>query len=147
MKTHGIRFFAILIGTAALGGCATAPATPEVTLYERLGGKPAIEAVVGDFLAKVGSDSRVRHQPRPERVPALKILLTDLVCEATGGPCTYTGRDMKSAHAGMGITGAEFDAIVDDLVRTLNEYKVPEREKSDLLALLGPMRRDIAETP
>lgn len=147
MKTHGIRFFAMVFGMAALGGCATAPSTPEATLYERLGGKPAIEAVVGDFLAKVGSDGRVRHQPSPERVPVLKNLLTELVCEAAGGPCTYTGRDMRSAHAGMGITGDEFDAVVDDLVRTLNEYKVPEREKGELLALLGPMRKGIVENP
>lgn len=128
----------------AAGGCAR-HAKPEASLYDRLGGKPAITAVVGDFLQAVGSDVRVRHQPAPERVPMLAASLADLVCQATGGPCTYQGRPMKAVHAGMGITGGEFEAVVDDLVRTLNHYRVPEREQRELLALLAPMRDDIVE--
>jgi len=126
-------------------GCGRYASKPEPSLYDRLGGKPAITAVVGDFLQAVGNDGRVRHQPAPERVPALRALLVDLVCQASGGPCVYGGRDMKAAHAGMGISQAEFEAVVDDLVKTLDHYKVAEREKRELLALLGPMRNDIVE--
>jgi hemoglobin len=111
-----------------------------------LGGTPAITAVVGDFLDAVGHDTLVTHQPPPSRVPALQQSLVEMVCQAAGGPCVYKGRDMKSAHAGMGISQAEFDAVVDDLVQTLNTYEVPEREKSELLALLAPLRDDIVET-
>jgi hemoglobin len=74
-------------------------------------------------------------------------MLVDQICQASGGPCTYTGRDMKSAHAGMGISGGEFDALVGDLVATLNKFKVPELEKNELLGTLGPMKGDIVEKP
>jgi hemoglobin len=126
-------------------GCGKFAAKSEPSLYDRLGGTPAIAAVVGDFLGEVGKDARVRNQPPPEHVPALKQSLVDLVCQAAGGPCVYKGRDMKAAHAGMGITPAEFDAVVDDLVKTLDKYEVPAREKNELLALLAPMRGDIVE--
>ena len=71
----------------------------------------------------------------------------DLVCQASGGPCIYRGKEMKAAHAGMGISNAEFDAVVDDLVQTINKYKVGEREKNELLSLLAPMRTQIVEAP
>ncbi|MFO0765791.1 MAG: group 1 truncated hemoglobin [Nitrospiraceae bacterium] len=73
-------------------------------------------------------------------------MLVDQICQASGGPCTYTGRDMKSTHAGMGINSGDFDALVGDLVATLNQFKVPEREKNELLGALGPMK-DIVEKP
>ena len=64
---------------------------------------------------------------------------------ATGGPCTYAGRSMKEAHAGMDITEAEFEIMVDDLVQTLNAYKVPKKEQDELLALLAPMKSDVVQ--
>ena len=73
--------------------------------------------------------------------------LVDQICAASGGPCVYTGRDMRTAHAGMGISNADFDALVGDLVETLNKFKVPDREKNELLSVLGPMRKDIVERP
>jgi hemoglobin len=127
-------------------GCSRVASKPEPSLYDRLAGTPAITAVVGDFLAAVGNDERVKHQLPVERVPAVNTMLVEMVCQATGGPCVYTGRNMKAAHAGMGISHAEFDAVVDDLVQTLNKYKVPEREQQELLALLAPLRDDIVET-
>ncbi|MFZ5875683.1 MAG: group I truncated hemoglobin [Nitrospirota bacterium] len=136
----------VALGVLMAAGCSRFAAQPEPSLYDRLGGTPAITAVVGDFLEAVGNDGRVKNQPPPARVPALKQSLVDLVCQATGGPCVYKGRDMKAAHAGMGITQAEFDAVVDDLVKTLDKYEVPAREKNELLAMLAPMRDDIVET-
>jgi hemoglobin len=140
-------FKVIAVGAVFVAmGCSRFATKPEPSLYERLGGTPAITAVVGDFLKAVGADTRVEHQPPPSRVPALQQSLVEMVCHATGGPCVYKGRDMKSAHAGMGISQAEFDAVVDDLVQTLSTYEVPEREKNELLALLAPLRDDIVET-
>jgi hemoglobin len=72
-------------------------------------------------------------------------MLIDQVCEATGGPCTYTGRDMHETHDGMGVTAGEFDALVEDLVSTLDEFNVPKTEQDELLALLAPMRGEIVE--
>ena len=113
------------------------------TLFERLGGKGAITAVVEDFVGRVAADKRINGKFALANIPRLKMLLVEQICAASGGPCTYTGRDMKTAHAGMGITGAQFDALVEDLVATLDKFKVPGREKNELLSVLGPMKSDI----
>ena len=113
------------------------------TLFERLGGKGAITAVVEDFVGRVAADKRINGKFALANIPRLKMLLVEQICAASGGPCTYTGRDMKTAHAGMGITGPQFDALVEDLVATLDKFKVPGREKNELLSVLGPMKSDI----
>lgn len=153
----------ILVSLLALAGCATqsaatgdaktttnAGATAKAdeapkALYERLGGKPAIEAVIDDFLGRVGADERINSGFAVGHLPRLRQRLIELVCAATGGPCTYSGRDMGTAHAGMKITHEQFDALVGHLVATLDKFKVPEREKGELLGLLGPMRGSIVE--
>ena len=116
-------------------------------LYERLGGKPAITAVVEDFVGRVAADDRINGKFANTDIPRLKMLLVEQICQASGGPCTYTGRGMKATHAGMGVSNADFDALVGDLVATLNKFKVPEREKNELLGALGPMKKDIVEKP
>lgn len=115
------------------------------SLYERLGGKNAIVSVVDDFVARVADDSRINGKFGRSDVPRLKSMLVDQVCEATGGPCTYTGREMKDAHASMGVTTGEFGALVGDLVATLDHFSVPKAEQDELLALLAPMKDDIVE--
>lgn len=135
-----------------LSGCQSLAqrSTPSMTdkpLYERLGGKPAITAVVEDFVGRVAADSRINGKFTNTDIPRLKTLLVEQICQATGGPCTYTGRSMKATHAGMGVSNADFDALVGNLVATLNKFKVPEREKNELLGALGPMKMDIVEKP
>lgn len=115
------------------------------SLYERLGGLEAITAVVDSFTARCAGDERINKKFERTDIPRLKKMLVDQVCQATGGPCVYAGRDMKEAHDGMAVTAGEFDALVSDLVATLDEFQVPEAEKSELLNLLGPMRADIVE--
>ncbi|MDK3021118.1 group 1 truncated hemoglobin [Cupriavidus taiwanensis] len=145
-----MRIPAVLCGfllTALLGlaGCASPDrAQPATTsLYNRLGGMPAITAVVDDFVGNVATDTRINARFANANIPRLKTRLVEQICAGTGGPCTYGGLDMKTAHAGMAITNAEFDALVDDLVKSLNKFKVPEREQKELLGILGPMRKDI----
>src|SRR5215470_2302767 len=77
-------------------------------LYDRLGGKPAITAVVDDFIGNVAGDARINQRFANANIPRLKAMLVDQICEASGGPCKYTGQSMKVAHAGMKITDAEF---------------------------------------
>ena len=72
-----------------------------------------------------------------------KMKLVDQICQAAGGPCKYTGKDVKSAHAGMGVSSADFGALVEDLVGALDKFKVGEKEKGELLGALGPMQSDI----
>ena len=116
-------------------------------LFDRLGGKGAIEAVIDDFLGRVAGDELINAGFAVGHVPRLRQRLVELVCAASGGPCTYSGRDMVSAHAGMKITTAQFDALVGHLVATLDKFKVPAGEKGELLGLLGPMRSSIVEEP
>ena len=135
-----------VLSLVALSGCATTGekmATQEQSLYNRLGGKPAITAVVDDFVARVAADRRMNRFFANTDVPPFKAKLVDQICEASGGPCKYTGKDMKTAHAGMGVANIDFDALVEDLVTTLDKFKVPEKEKGELLGVLGPMRKDI----
>jgi len=120
-----------------------APAAAGKSLFERLGGKPAIEAVVASFVGRTTSDPRIKHRFHNTDATELKRLLVEFVCKATGGPCEYTGRDMKTAHAGMDLVDEEFTALVEDLVGALDELKVPEAEKKELLAALGPLKADI----
>jgi hemoglobin len=115
------------------------------SLYERLGGLDAITAVVDSFVARCAGDDRINGKFARTDVPRLKKMLVDQVCEATGGPCTYTGRGMRETHDGMEVTAGEFDALVEDLVATLDELDVPKAEQDELLGLLGPMRDDIVE--
>ena len=115
------------------------------SLYERLGGLDSITAVVDSFSARCAGDDRINKKFERTDIPRLKRMLVDQVCEATGGPCTYTGRDMRAAHAEMGVTAGEFGALVEDLVATLDEFDVPKAEQDELLGLLGPMRSDIVE--
>ena len=133
----------VAIGMVALAaaGCATFGGQP--SLYERLGGLPYIQIVVDDFVANVAADDRINKRFEKTNIPVLKKNLVDQICQASGGPCKYTGRDMKTTHTGMKITEAEWNATVEALVKTLDKYKVGEREKNDLLGLLGSMKGDI----
>jgi hemoglobin len=132
---------------ASAGGLAQ---TAQKPLYDRLGGQKAIVAVVDDFVAKVAADKRInaffaKTAADPKQLAAFKQKLVDQICEASGGPCKYKGRDMKSAHAGMGISMADFNALVEDLVAALNQFKVPKPDQTQLLGILGPMSKDIVE--
>jgi hemoglobin len=120
------------------------------SLYVRLGGKKAIKAVVDEFVNNVAGDGRInsffaKTASDPKRLKKFKGLLVDQICEASGGPCKYKGKDMKTAHAGMGVSGADFGALVEDLVKALDKFHVGETEKGELLGALGPMKGDIVE--
>ena len=147
----------LIIPTVGLSFCLTAgleaaDTSNNATLYQRLGGMPAIQAVVDDLVARILADSRVNHwfthaASDPEHAAAYKAKLADLICQATGGPCKYTGMDMISAHKGRGVTNEAFNSVVEDLVATLDKFKVPEREKSQLLGMLGAMKPMVVQEP
>jgi hemoglobin len=141
---------AILIPMAALilTACASAPsdAPSGPTLYQRLGGRESIKLIVDDFVTNMAADPRVNSRFKgldAARVAKLQTNLADQICDATGGPCAYLGKDMKSVHTGMGITEAEWNATVEDLVKSLTKYKVGQKEQQELLSALGGMKKDI----
>lgn len=118
------------------------------SLYDRLGGTTAIATVVDGFVANVAADARIikfftRVASDTAAMRQFKQKLVDQICQGSGGPCTYTGQDMRTAHASMGLTNADFDALVEDLVKALDAAGVQQKEKDDLLGILGPMRTDI----
>ena len=117
------------------------------SLFKRLGGKNAIVAVVDEFVARVGADQRINKFFAHTDLKKLKMHLVNQICEASGGPCKYTGRSMKETHMGMGVGSADFNALVEDLVAALDKFKVGAREKKELLSVLGRMMSDIVEKP
>jgi hemoglobin len=131
-----------------LGACASMPsnASSAPSLYKRLGGREGISLVVSDFTTIMVADPRVNERfkgLKPPEVEKFKSNLADQICDATGGPCSYLGKDMKTAHAGMKITEAEWTATVENLTKALDKNNVPAGAKQELLGALGPMKGDI----
>jgi hemoglobin len=146
-KTGVVRVVSAVLFLATLAG-PTGAFAKDKPLYDRLGGKQAISAVVDEFVSRVAADTRINRYfaqaaADPARLASFKGKLVDQICQATGGPCQYTGKDMKTAHAGMGITDADFNALVEDLSGALDKFKVGAKEKGELLGALGSMKPDI----
>ena len=132
-----------LILVVAVTASVALAAPQEKSLYQRLGGKPAITAVVDEFVSRVAADNRINHYfsadvADPARLATFKMNLVNQICQGTGGPCTYTGKDMKTAHAGMGITDAEFDAIAADLKDALAKLGEGHRQVRGRCAFANP---------
>jgi len=138
---------ATLAALLTVGGCATGPAAPAEppSLYQRLGGRDAIAAVVDEAIGNISVDTRINHRFGNAGIAHLKSTLVDLLCARSGGPCTYGGQDMATAHEGMNIRDDEFEALIQDLGRALDKFKVPASEKAEVLALLGRMKNAIIE--
>ena len=130
----------------ALWACATTMAAKPPSLYQRLGGREGIRGVVDEFVAVVVADDRIKGRftgLAPAAVEKLKTNLSDQICEATGGPCSYLGRDMKTTHKGMSISDTEWNATVEDLAKAMEKRNVAPEDQKALLGLLGPMKADI----
>ena len=119
--------------------------TQTKSLYDRLGGIDAINAVTESWVARVGGDDRANKKFARTDIARLKKEVVDQLCEATGGPCTYTGRSMQETHDGMKTTAGEFEVVMQHLDATLDELNVPKSEHDELVGLLRPMRGDIVE--
>jgi hemoglobin len=109
------------------------------TLYNQLGQKPGITKVLVDMVGFIVDDGRIAHYFAHADVPHLEGELVDQVCYVTGGPCTYTGKSMAAAHAGMHIKEADFNALVEDLEKSMNKNEVPIALQNRLIALLAPL--------
>jgi len=145
MKQWMARGMAVVSALCLAGSVQAADGAKGKSLYDRLGGKGAITSMVETFVGNVGGDARINGFFASTDLGKLKMHLVNQICEASGGPCTYTGRTMKQTHAGMGVDEAAFNALVEDLVKALDRHKVGKAEKDELLGILGPMKRDIVE--
>lgn len=137
--------------TGADTALAQGQAAPK-SLCDRLGGVYAIATVVDDFIERLLVNATLNANPAINearaRVPkaGLKFQVTSLVCQVTGGPCTYTGRTMKESHKHLNITDKEWDAMVADFKRSLDKFKVPAPEQQELINIVGTTKPDIVMT-
>lgn len=148
MKTHPIqlRHYAgslALIAALAAPVLAQAAMSGSPTLYQQLGGQPAITQVVHDMLANVKADNRINHFFATTDMAHLQMELVSQICQATGGPCHYTGLTMQQAHAGMHLDTADFNALVEDLQQSMVGNHVPLGLQNRLLAVLAPLEPEV----
>ena len=147
MKKLVAGAFLVLFSFSVLADHHT-EAKPMKSLYERLGGYDAIAAVTDDFIGRLATDKQLAKFFVGHSEDSLKRIrqhVIDQICMAAGGPCSYTGRDMKTSHKGMGITESDWNAAAGHLVATLDKFKVPETEKNELLGAVSSFKKDIVE--
>lgn len=141
------------LALAALALACTLPtfaADAEKSLYERLGGKEAISAVSDNFTERILADQRLAQwfnhaASTPEATRHYKTTFHDFLCKAVGGPCEYKGFDMVEVHKGRGITEEAFNVVVEDLLATFAQFKVPQAEQNEVLKMLGGLKPAIVE--
>lgn len=129
-------------------GIAMPARAQEKSLYQRVGGYDALAAVVDDFITRLVTDKQFEKffaGASNDSKKRIRQHILDKFCAATGGPCVYTGRDMKTTHAGLGITNADWDAAAKHLAASLDKFKVPEKEKGEVLAFVTSLKKDIVE--
>jgi hemoglobin len=134
--------------SAGVAPAAVVQVKKEKTLYQRLGGYDAIAAVVDDFIGRLVGDPRFAKFFSGFSVDSKKKIrqhLVDQLCAATDGPCVYMGRDMKTTHQGLGITEDDWNAAAKHLADSLDKFKVPKKEKADVLAIVTTLKKDIVE--
>jgi hemoglobin len=139
-----ISLLILLVATTAVAPPASSQSKDN--LYKRLGGYDAIAAVTDDMLGRLIADPQLsRFFVGLNDVSKTRIRqhFVDFLCKATGGPCAYTGQDMKTAHAGINITEQDWAAAVKDLQATLDKFKVPERERGEVLTMVSGLKGDI----
>jgi len=147
-KTALLTLLALALASVvpAFAAPPQAGGTQPASLYKRLGGYDAIAAVTDDFLGRLATDPQIGRFFKGTSADSQKRIrqhVVDFLCNATGGPCLYLGRDMKTAHTGLNITEDDWSASVKHLVATLDKFKVPEKEKTDVLGAISSLKADI----
>ncbi len=125
---------------------ATSAQAQEKSLYERLGGYDALTKVVDEFITQLGKDkqlSRFLVGLSDDSKKKLRQHVVDQFCQATGGPCIYTGREMKTVHTGLKITESDWEIAAKALVAALDKYKVGQKEKDEVVAFVTGLKKDI----
>lgn len=143
MHLFAKKSVALLAGGLIAVSLSAASFAADKTLYERLGGKAALQAVVGELWNNVAADARINGRFKHTKPEAFGGQLVDFLCQASGGPCRYQGKDMKSAHTGMKLTDAEFTALAEDTTKALNKFKVPAKEQGEVIGMLASLKGDV----
>lgn len=125
--------------------CLSTPLAANDTLYQRLGGQPALQAITDQLIDVASTDPNTKRSFHKVNLPRVKEKLAEQFCVLAGGPCTYTGDDMRLVHRGLQITEREFYGLVEQLRTILDARGVGNREKNELLALLAPMKPQVVD--
>ena len=144
MRIRHLAACAILV----LPLCATVASAQQKSLYQRLGGYDAIAAVSDEFIKRLATDEQEKRffiGFSDDSKARIRQHVVDFICKAAGGPCYYTGRDMKTTHAGSGISKADWDRTLKIFAEVLEKFQVPDQERNDLAAAIGPLEKDIVE--
>jgi len=123
----------------------SAGARADKTLFESMGGEPALRTALDHFADIVVADDRINFTFAEANMAKFKQLLFEQLCNLSGGPCKYTGRDMRTSHAKLNINNAEFNALAEDLYISLGQAGIPYRLQNKLMALLAPMQHEIVK--
>jgi len=141
----------VLAATLLAAVCVAQTPAPAKSLYDRLGGQPAVNAVASGLVDKILADKRVNTwfahaASSPENTKLYKEKLASFICQSTGGPCKYTGMDMTAAHKGRGVTSDAFTSVAEDLSAVLDQLKVPAKEKGEVMTLIGSLKPAIVQS-
>ena len=144
MKKYFLSF-AIAASSLFLAGSAIAQvaASKDDQLYRAFGEKAGLVSLMDDFMVRLLDDARTGPQFKPANQQRVKEQLVEQLCALSGGPCVYKGADMKSSHANLDITKADFHALVEVLQSAMDAKGIPFRKQGEMLTLLAPMHRDI----
>ena len=130
-------------GKPMVSNASAYPVAPAAGLYEAFGEKEGIRSLMADFVQRLRADKRIGEQFKDTNLDNLGSQLSDQLCQLSGGPCTYKGPDMKTAHSSMNVTRADFNALVEVLQATMSDRGIPFTRQNQMLALLAPMHRDV----
>ena len=133
--------------TALVAGLLCGCAAFQPSLYEQLGGRDEIAGLVDVYVGLLREDARLKADFLEANIPRLKLLMTEQLCAATGGPCTYTGAPMRPAHSRLRITEVQFDAALEDLGTAMQSRQVPIAARERLLAIVSSLRPEIVSVP
>ncbi|MBR7777496.1 group I truncated hemoglobin [Undibacterium rugosum] len=136
------RFFITSLSVLSFTLSASAQAQAD-NLYQALGGSPGIARVVDQLIVEIQQDARISPQFKETNMKRLAELLKEQLCVVSDGPCKYSGDDMLTVHAQLGIKSAAFNALVEDLQAAMHKNQIPFPTQNRLLARLAVMKKDI----
>jgi hemoglobin len=138
---------ALLVGSVSMLAQEAKSPTAQKTLYQRLGGYDALAAVTDEFIGRMAADPQLKRffiGLSTDSKRRVRSHVVDFLCQATGGPCAYTGREMETVHTGLNITDADWETSLKHLVATLDKFKVPAHEKQEVLTAIAGLKTKIA---
>lgn len=144
-----VAVLAAVLPSLSLALAQEKPKSPK-SLYQRIGGYDVIAGVVDDFLDQLGADPAFKRFGQGRSMNSLvrgRQLIVDQICNLSGGPCVYIGREMKPSHGGLAITEAEWESSGKKMMSALQKFKVAEPDQQEFMAMIDKLKVDIVEPP